>query len=179
MVIDMKGKRIHRWTVLRRAKSDKRGYAYWLCRCDCGRVCRVNGYDLRAGKSRECIHCGRKRPKPHKLITPWGEPFAEYVKRMGVVSYFDAWRRHVWLGYSMEAAATAPPFSYKRIQCFIGARFGKLVIEKYLKKKNWLCRCDCGMTGKFNSVELISGDVTQCYVCTLIDKRKEDQNGKA
>lgn len=35
-VIDLTGKKFGRLTVLSRYKENTRGYAQWLCKCDCG-----------------------------------------------------------------------------------------------------------------------------------------------
>lgn len=41
------------WTVLRFSDLHNQ-QAYWICRCRCGRDCRVNGTNLRAGTSKSC-----------------------------------------------------------------------------------------------------------------------------
>ncbi len=57
---DLTGKRFGRLTVMGRAKrKDRRGTAYWLCRCDCGRRRAVRGQNLRSGRTQSC-GCRRK-----------------------------------------------------------------------------------------------------------------------
>lgn len=52
-VIEMTG-RFGRLTVLERALTNRRGYAWWVCRCDCGKICEARGDHLRAGRHRSC-----------------------------------------------------------------------------------------------------------------------------
>lgn len=53
--INMKGKRIGRWVVLREVPR-KRAHngCRWLCQCDCGTRKEMDGTGLREGKSRSC-----------------------------------------------------------------------------------------------------------------------------
>lgn len=41
------------WTLLRRADNNGR---YWMCRCSCGAVRRVRGWNITSGVSRSCGH---------------------------------------------------------------------------------------------------------------------------
>ena len=52
-IINMEGKKINRWTVIKRAES-KNGKTYWLCECECGKRKKVYGVSLRNGKSKSC-----------------------------------------------------------------------------------------------------------------------------
>lgn len=53
-IVQMAGKRIGLWTVLREDGRDRHGQAFWLCRCDCGTERRVTGGRLRRGESKSC-----------------------------------------------------------------------------------------------------------------------------
>lgn len=57
---DLTGRRFGKWTVL--SKSEK-PYHY-TCRCDCGVVKDVYGSSLRLGKSRSCLSCANRKPRP-------------------------------------------------------------------------------------------------------------------
>lgn len=57
-IIDETGKRYGKLTVLK-FDGIKKHYAYWLCKCDCGNKCSVNGYQLRIGRITTC-GCGNK-----------------------------------------------------------------------------------------------------------------------
>ena len=61
-IVDMTGQKCGRLDVLEfagtRVKSNGRSHAaFWVCRCDCGRTVIVNGWSLRAGRSKSC-GCG-------------------------------------------------------------------------------------------------------------------------
>jgi hypothetical protein len=58
-MIEMIGKRFGRWTVIKRAGTDKRGQILWECICDCGNIRAINGWDLRNKKTKSC-GCLRK-----------------------------------------------------------------------------------------------------------------------
>lgn len=58
-LIDLTGQRFGKWMILRKADSDKNGNARWLCHCACDREKIVNGFALRDGTSRQCLHCAR------------------------------------------------------------------------------------------------------------------------
>lgn len=53
-VLDLKGHKFGRLTVLERAGSTKHGAAKWLCKCECGNEKVVNGEELRKGNVSSC-----------------------------------------------------------------------------------------------------------------------------
>lgn len=53
-VIDLTGLRYGRLTVISRAEGNKRGHALWMCKCDCGNECVVQGQNLRRGITKSC-----------------------------------------------------------------------------------------------------------------------------
>lgn len=53
-MIDLTGQRFGRLEVLTRAGTSSRGYAEWLCLCNCGRAWVVSGTLLRRGSTRSC-----------------------------------------------------------------------------------------------------------------------------
>jgi len=57
-LIDLVGRRFCKWTVLERALP-KSLPAYWICKCDCGTIKRVQGGSLRNGASTSCVPCAR------------------------------------------------------------------------------------------------------------------------
>lgn len=78
-MINMAGMRIGRLVVVKRVGKRKNGNITWLCECDCGNTCVVDGHLLRLGltsscgcirreQSRELI---RKNPKTSKHIGDW------------------------------------------------------------------------------------------------------------
>jgi len=58
-LINLKGKKFGRLTVIKRAENNKWGYTRWLCKCDCGNEKVVDGNSLRNGHTKSC-GCLRK-----------------------------------------------------------------------------------------------------------------------
>jgi len=56
-IIDMSGKKIGRWSVIKQEGNGKKGCALWLCICECGSEGVVSGANLRFGKSNQCKSC--------------------------------------------------------------------------------------------------------------------------
>lgn len=54
-VHDVEGQRFGHLTAIRFDHRTGNRY-YWLCKCDCGKECRVNRYNLISGKTRSCGH---------------------------------------------------------------------------------------------------------------------------
>ena len=52
--IDMTNKKYGRLLVLSYYKKDGGRKTKWLCKCDCGNECVVDGYRLRSGKTKSC-----------------------------------------------------------------------------------------------------------------------------
>lgn len=52
--INLEGKRFGRFTVVSLSGRSNQGQFKWLCRCDCGKEKRINGYDLTHGHSTSC-----------------------------------------------------------------------------------------------------------------------------
>ena len=52
--IDLTGQRFGRWTVLGRVWRSNTPAVYWLCRCDCGTLRVVYGFNLTRGLSGSC-----------------------------------------------------------------------------------------------------------------------------
>lgn len=53
---DLTGLSFNHWTVLKQApqRDGPRMRTYWECQCECGRIKEVNGYTLKAGKTKSC-----------------------------------------------------------------------------------------------------------------------------
>lgn len=56
---NLTGKHFNRWTVIKRAGSNKKGNSLWECRCECGTIAIVVGYSLTGGTSKSC-GCAQK-----------------------------------------------------------------------------------------------------------------------
>ena len=70
-VKDISGQRFGRLTVIKRFGSTSTGAATWLCLCDCGKECIVEGAKMRKGNTRSCgcLHdeSARERRTKHGL----------------------------------------------------------------------------------------------------------------
>ena len=54
-LIDLTGQKFHRLTVLRRSENNtSQGKPKWICRCDCGNIVEVGGYELKSGNTKSC-----------------------------------------------------------------------------------------------------------------------------
>lgn len=52
-LIDLTGKQFGRWTVIKKAPSQKKE-TMWVCQCSCGTVKNISGRNLRNGKTKSC-----------------------------------------------------------------------------------------------------------------------------
>jgi hypothetical protein len=60
-----------KWTVVEvLGKTIDKGHRryFYVCRCACGSVARVNGVTLIDGSSTQCAHCGRNRVTKNRLL---------------------------------------------------------------------------------------------------------------
>lgn len=64
---DLCGRRFQRLLVIELAPERRKRAAYWVCRCDCGRVVSVRADVLKAGASRSCGCLRRERNTTHGL----------------------------------------------------------------------------------------------------------------
>ena len=67
------GKKIGKWTVLSRVKTEK-GYDF-ICKCECGEIKQVRSDNVLSGKSTQCMSCSQKekmakKPKKEKSNEP-------------------------------------------------------------------------------------------------------------
>ena len=53
IAIDFTGKQCGKWQVLKRANRK----FYWVCQCECGKICEVSHYSLLNGTKRGCVVC--------------------------------------------------------------------------------------------------------------------------
>lgn len=53
-LIDLTGKRFGRLTVLEKDSSGHNKPTIWTCKCDCGKITKVDGHDLKRGKTKSC-----------------------------------------------------------------------------------------------------------------------------
>jgi len=75
--LKLTGQTFGHWTVLKEAHR-KRGRAYWLCECICGKQKEVCGCNLTSGKSKSC-GCQRRNRLAHGYC---GEPTYKTWQKM-------------------------------------------------------------------------------------------------
>lgn len=66
-LIDLTGKKINEWTVLKYLGNYK-----WLCKCSCGNIRSIHGYELRTGKAKSC-GCKKWEYTKHTMLEKYGE----------------------------------------------------------------------------------------------------------
>ena len=81
--IDLTGQRFGRLTVLKRDYEHQKGRtAYWLCKCDCGKLKSINGANLRKGQTKSCgcINIERcKQMSNNHILDLTGQRFGKLV----------------------------------------------------------------------------------------------------
>jgi len=53
-LIDLSDQHFGRWMVLKKIGGSRANGAFWVCRCDCGTIKKVNSRSLRNGQSQSC-----------------------------------------------------------------------------------------------------------------------------
>lgn len=72
LVVDMYGKKFGNLKVIKPSKRvNKKQQMFWICRCDCGRLLRVRGDNLRSGNTTQCSYCAGGGSKTSDFI--WDE----------------------------------------------------------------------------------------------------------
>jgi len=55
----MPGERFGGWTVIKEVSPNRWGQTMMLCKCKCGKKCKVGSSVLRRGESSKCVECRR------------------------------------------------------------------------------------------------------------------------
>ena len=144
---DLTGKRFGKLVVEKLAYT-KDGIAYFTCRCDCGNIKDIAGYELTAGRRTSC-GCG----KYHDMTGErYGKLTVVCLDRMeDGISY---WKCKCDCGnYTIVPNSNLLAGNTKSCGCInhlphpedlTGLRSGKLTVIKYVGDSKWLCKCDCG-----------------------------------
>ena len=174
----MIGERYARLTVLKRAGSDKRKHARWLCRCDCGKETVVRGDHLRNGRisSCGCYH------DEFKLKDETGSRYGRLVVlgRAKSGDHGALWRCQcdcgkevIVRGHALRSGKTHSCGCLNREAIFrgrfidlTGRRLGRWTVLEYVGTKNhqarWLCQCECGNEKVVGSAALRRGESSSC-----------------
>src|SRR4051812_20587725 len=86
--IDMTGKRVGRWSVIRQVARTRNRRSRWLCRCACGKHKEVDGYTIRCGDSHSCgcLSAEKAKQRVGPLHQNWagGEAERNLKKKYGI-----------------------------------------------------------------------------------------------
>ena len=140
-VIDLTGKTINEWYVIKRLENNK-----WLCRCSCGAIKEVFGHSLR---NKTTINCGHNKQAANfidlsgQTINEWkvgkylGHSMYECTCSCGVVRNVHSERLRNGLSKSCG-------HSLKDTGKLSGTSIGEWKVGKYLGNSKYLCECSCG-----------------------------------
>ena len=104
VLINVTGKRFGSLRVIRRQLPNYRGFARWLCHCDCGNMSVVIGVDLRRRKTKSC-GCqigliGDKNPSfRHGAATRKSGQTVEYRTWTGIIKRCTNPKTPAWKNY--------------------------------------------------------------------------------
>lgn len=94
--LKLTGQRFGFLTVLEETQERKRGLVVWKCQCDCGKIVKVTGTDLKTGNTKSCgckkydglINYNLKNSEEAKI--PIGTKFGylEVLKDLGIKEYY-------------------------------------------------------------------------------------------
>lgn len=154
----------------------KNGYIVWKCRCKCGNVMALDTRALQRGSILDC-GCITKTKRRIKDISNqrFGrltaiKPTTQHDKSgnilwkcrcdCGKICYISGLQMRK--GYVKSCGCLAHP----PIKDWIGKRFGKLVVTKYMGKESgihhWKCQCDCGKETIVSQSNLQHGHTKSC-----------------
>ena len=138
------------------------GKRYWLCRCSCGKLCRVHSYKLINGDSRSCGH------DKNKFIDLTGMTFGEWK----VLKYSG---NHKWLCqcscgvvkevssiYLRNGKSKSCGHSTTKLGDLTGQKFGEWDVLEYSGGGICRCRCSCGTERLIKSSDLTKGKTKSC-----------------
>ena len=133
--IDESGKVYGRLTVLGRSPEQPSAHAYWLCRCECGKLVSVVGAHLRRGNTRSCgclnmeslrarKRHGKRVGGHHRVYRIWNamkqrchNPNQPHYERYGGrgIAVCDEWRNSFDAFYEHMGDPPTPEHSIDRI----------------------------------------------------------------
>lgn len=150
--VDLTGQKFNKLTVL---GFDHRGSdykAYWLCQCECGNTCVVEGYHLKTGHTKSC-GCHRRADLTNKRFGRLVALKYAYTKNKKVY-----WHCKCDCGNEIDVQANSL-LTGNTTSCGCAKKgcniidltnqvFGKLTVLEYSHSDGnnafWKCQCQCG-----------------------------------
>lgn len=140
------------------------GESKWKCKCSCGRVVEVRGYDLTTGHTKSCGHSttGFKDLK--------GEVFGEWE----VLEYLgnSLWKCKCSCGeisevhsYSLRNGGSKSCGNHtisSKLENLEGKQFNEWTALRYLGNSTWECKCSCGKVSRVSAYDLKQGNSRNC-----------------
>lgn len=182
--LDLKGEKFGNLTALYRIKdSEHKGYAKWLCKCDCGSNVIVNTIKLKRGTITNCGCIPKDNAlNGNKAENLLGKRYGKLsvIKRVenknGRVRWLckcDCGNEKIITAKSLKSGhikscGCVRGFENNQYRDIIGEKFGRLLaIEPtiYRDKKGsikWRCKCDCGNECYVTEDNLVRNKTTSC-----------------
>ena len=179
----MKGKQFGKLTAEYRVDDGVRGYAKWLCKCDCGGEIIVNTKQLQRGTVTNCGCIPKTTARKGNVAEDLaGRRFGKLVvmkraenknSRVRWLCQCDCGNQKVCTAQQLKAGhvtscgcrVNAKNVNYKDLS---GTRFGRLTalyptLERDKKGSiKWKCICDCGNEHFVTEDALVNGNVQSC-----------------
>ena len=186
---DLTGRKFGMLTVL---SFHSRTYyiSRWNCRCDCGKECIKNGYNIQTGKTVSC-GCEHKRKAKELGQDKAADLIGKRFGRLIVISRAgsnvhqktmwlckcDCGNEKILIGCHLTNSNSKScgciqkevmsGIGKNRVLNLVGRKFGRMmVLSRYGNGKRararWLCRCDCGTEKVVNGMDLTSESTTSC-----------------
>ena len=180
------GDKYGKLTILDIIPKYKNNKTYYECICECGNIRYGLGYELKNGKTYQCLECAEQIRRQNKRRDITGQKFGRLtVKKMlphykdgktYVECQCDCGNNKNIIMYNIVNGHTSSCGCWERESRYMrkhyvditGNRYGRLVVIKNTDQKAsngvviWECKCDCGNTSYVSSFNLIHGITQSC-----------------
>lgn len=108
-IVDLTGKRFGKLQVIKMLDKRRDRHTYWVCKCDCGKICEICGAELRSGDTQSC-GCLRRENSSHgelkisRILTSANIPFSnqKQIKINKTYRYIDFCVKYNNIEYFIE-----------------------------------------------------------------------------
>lgn len=181
--LDLKGERFGNLTALYRVENKKKGYAKWLCQCDCGEEIVENTKKLKRGTTTNCGCITKTNARNgNKAENLKGKIFGKLtvIKRVENKNNRVRWlcrcecgNEKITTAQSLKSRKTKScgclrGFQSNNYNDIKGKKFKRLLVIEptiYRDKKGsikWKCLCACGEECLVTADNLVRGKTTSC-----------------